>query len=109
MGISTSTTPVPIENPQGPQLGTSKDDPQDPTNDPQDPQAGDNPGLQEYVDSYMQAAQDWFDNIQTNQSEAYKLLFDTLLEIGNPHIKGLEKTDGKAVLACIADKSRAVY
>ena len=53
----------------------------------------------------MQAAQDWFDNIQTNQLEAYKLLYDTLLEIGNPHIKGLEKADGNAVLASIADKS----
>ena len=53
----------------------------------------------------MQGAQDWFDNIQTNQLEAYKLLYNTLLEIGKPHIKGLDKADGTAALASIAGKS----
>ena len=53
----------------------------------------------------MQAAQDWFDNVQTNQIEAYELLFNTLLDLGNPHIQGLEKADIDATLACIADKS----
>ena len=53
----------------------------------------------------MQAAQDWFDNIQKNQLEAYKLLYTTLLEIGNPHIKDFEKADRATVLASIADKS----
>ena len=82
--------------------------PQDPTDKPQDPQAGtstDDPGLKEYVDSYMQAAQDWFDSIQNDQVEAYKEIYNTLLQIGKPHIKGLEKADGNAVLASIADKS----
>ena len=32
-------------------------------------------------------------------------LYDTLLQIGKPHIKGLEKADGNAVLDSIADKS----
>ena len=53
----------------------------------------------------MQAAQVWFDNVQTNQIEAYKLLFNTVLELGDPHIKGLKKADRDATLACIADKS----
>ena len=82
--------------------------PQDPTDKPRDPQAGpsaDDPGLKEYVGSYMQAAQDWFDSVQNDQVEAYKELYDTLLQIGKPHIKGLEKADGNAVLASIADKS----
>ena len=51
------------DQPQEPQASTSQ---QDPT-DPQDPQAGtstDDPGLKVYVDSYMQAAQDWLDNVQ---------------------------------------------
>ena len=79
---------APTKNPQGPQPGTSKDDQQDPTNNPQDPQAGDIPGLEEYVDSYMQAAQERFDNVQTNQLESCKSFCDTLLEIGNPTLKG---------------------
>ena len=44
--------------------------PQDPTDELQDPQAStstDDPGLKEYVDSYMQAAKDWFDNIQNDK------------------------------------------
>ena len=82
--------------------------PQNPTDKPQDPRAGtsaDDPGLKEYVDSYMQAAQDWFDSIQDAKIEAYMELYDALLQIGKPHIKGLEKADGNAVLASIADKS----
>ena len=51
-------------SPQKQVLATSTDNPEDPTDNPQDPQAGDNPGLEEYVGSYMQAAQDWFDNVQ---------------------------------------------
>ena len=53
----------------------------------------------------MQAAQDWFDNVQENKDSAYMELYDTLLELGKPHIKNLNKADGKAVLASIPDKS----
>ena len=99
---------VPTDNPQDPQEGTSIDDTQDPTTKPQDPKAGtsaDDPGLKEYVDSYMQAAQDWFDTIQEAKINAYMELYDRLLELGKPHIKELGKADGTAVLASIADKS----
>ena len=53
----------------------------------------------------MQAAQDWFDNVQEAKINAYKELYNTLLALGRPHIKGLDKADGTAVLASIADKS----
>ena len=53
----------------------------------------------------MQAAQDWFDNVQDAKINAYMELYDTLLELGKPHIKGLDKADDNAVLASIADKS----
>ena len=53
----------------------------------------------------MQAAQDWFDNVQENKEEAYKELYDTLLELRKPHIKDLGNVDGHAVLTSIADKS----
>ena len=46
----------------------------------------------------MQAAQDWFDNVQESKEEAYKELYSTLLGLGKPHIKGLDKADGTAVL-----------
>ena len=39
------------------------------------------------------------------KEEAYKELYDTLLELGKPHIKGLSSADGNAVFAIIADKS----
>ena len=42
----------------------------------------------------MQAAWDWFDNIQTNQLEAYKLLYATMLELGNPTSKILKSQIG---------------
>ena len=53
----------------------------------------------------MLAAQDWFDNVQENKINAYIELYDTLLELGRSHIKGLDKANGTAVLASIADKS----
>ena len=53
----------------------------------------------------MQAAQDWFNNVQENKINVYMELYNTLLELGKPHIKGLDKADGTGVLASIADKS----
>ena len=53
----------------------------------------------------MQAAKDWFDSIQNYKVKAYMQLYKMLLQIGKPHIKGLEKADGNAVLNGIADKS----
>ena len=84
-------TAPPTDNPQDPQASTSATaPPQAPTDKPQDPQTStstDDPGLKEYVDSYMQAAQDWFDNVQEAKINAYMEFYDTLLELGKPHIK----------------------
>ena len=107
-GVTAPPEGDPTDKPQEPQAGTSTAAPQDPTGKPQDPQAGtstDDPGLKEYVDSYMQAAQVWFDNIQETKINAYKMLYDTLLTLGKPHIKGLDIADITAILASIADKS----
>ena len=79
----TESPQAPTNKPQDPQAGTCTDNPQDPTDKPQDPQANtstDDPGLKENVDSYMQAAQDWFDKVQENKEEAYKELFDTVAD-----------------------------
>ena len=53
----------------------------------------------------MQAAQVWFDNVQETKINAYKMLYDTLLTLGKPHIKGLDSADSTIVLASIANKS----
>ena len=52
-----------------------------------------------------QVNQDWFDNIQNDKVEAYKELYDTLLLIGKPLIKGSDSADGQAILDSILDKS----
>ena len=53
----------------------------------------------------MQAAKDWFDSVQNDKVKVYMELYNTLLQIGKPHIKGLEKADSNAVLDSIANKS----
>ena len=53
----------------------------------------------------MQAAKDWFDNIQKSKINVYMELYDTLLVIGRPHIKDLDNADGTTILTSIAGKS----
>ena len=97
---------APNVNPPQPQPSTSKGDTQDPTDDPQDPTKEENePGLVEYVKSYQQAAKVWFDTVQASKEQVYITLYDTLLEIGNPHISKLRNSHRKTVLDCITDKS----
>ena len=52
-----------------------------------------------------QAAKIWFDTVQASKEQAYITLYDTLLQIGDPHIAKLGNSDRKTVLDCIADKS----
>ena len=43
--------------------------------------------------------------MQACKEKAYDTLYDTLLQIGNPHITKFSNSDKKTVLDCIADKS----
>ena len=43
--------------------------------------------------------------MQASKEQVYIILYDTLLQIGNPHIAKLSNSDRKTVLDCIADKS----
>ena len=43
--------------------------------------------------------------VQASKEQAYITLYDTLLQIGNPHSSKLRNSDRKTVLDCIADKS----
>ena len=43
--------------------------------------------------------------VQNSKEQAYKMLFDSLLQIGDPHIAKFQDADRKVVLDCIADKS----
>ena len=67
-----------VNPPMDPQAGTSKDDPQAPTNIPKDPQDENKPVLVEYVRSYQQAAKVWFDTVQASKEQAYITLYDKL-------------------------------
>ena len=100
---------APTVNPPQPQPSTSKGDTQDPTNDPQEPtenpEEENEPGLVEYVKSYWQAPKVWFDMVQASKDQAYITIYDTLLQIGDPHISKLRNSDRKTVLDCIVHKS----
>ena len=93
---------APTDNPPQPQASTSKADTQDPTENPEEEN---DPGLVEYVRSYQQAAKVWLDTVQASKEKVYNTLYDTLLQIGNPHIAKFSNSDKKTVLDCIADKS----
>ena len=100
---------APIIDPTEPNPSTSKEDTQDPTDkppqEPTNPEEENEPGLADYVNSYRQAAKVWFDTVQNSKEQAYITLYDTLLQIGNPHISKHNNSDRKTVLDCIADKS----
>ena len=100
---------APIIDPTQPKSSTSKGDTQDPTDkppqEPINPEEENEPGLADYVNSYRQAAKVWFDTVQASKEQVYITLYDTLLQIGNPHISKLSNSARKTVLDCIADKS----
>ena len=94
--------PAPTDNPPQPQASTSKADTQDPTKNPEEEK---DPTLIAYVKSYQEAGKVWLDAVEESKEQAYKMLFDKLLMIGDPHIPKFSDTDRKTVLDCIADKS----
>ena len=102
-GAPPKTAQAPTVNPQDPKPGTSTA-PANPK-DPKDPQDENEPGLVAYIRSYQQAAKLWFDTVQESKEQAYITLYDTLLQISNPHINKLSDSYRKTVLYCIADKS----
>ena len=104
----------PAPTPSDPKPGTSKDptdtpaiDPtQDPTQAPtQNPEQDTPPNLTDYVKSYQQAGKVWLDTVLANKEQAYDTLFDTLLQLGDPHIEKFSNADKQTVLKCIKDRT----
>ena len=113
----------PAPKPSNLKQGTSKDPTQDPTNDPtedptqdptqppQDPQQTANqkpdedtpPALTEYVKAYRQAGKLWLDTVIENKEQAYSMLFDTLQQLGDPHIEYFDQANREQVFKCIRD------
>ena len=101
-GTSKDPTNAPAEAPS-----------QDPTQPPQDPkqpvtQNPDEdtpPDLTEYVKAYQQAGKLWLDTVVENKEQVYITLFDTLQQLGNPHIDNLDQADREHVFNCIRDKT----
>ena len=104
--------------------GTSKDPTQDPTKAPtedptQDPtqpsqerkQATtqkpdeDPPALTKYVKAYRQAGKLWLDTVVENKEQAYNTLFDTLQQLGDPHIDYFDQANREQVFKCIRDRA----
>ena len=106
-------TPPALE-PTNPKPGTSKDPTDAPTEVPtQDstqtaPQKTDEetpPDLTDYVKSYKQAGKVWLDTVLDQEEQAYITLFDTLQQLGDPHIDNLTNADRQQVFKCITDRT----
>ena len=106
------TPPVPQSS--DPQPGTSKDPTdapaevptQDPTQTaPQDPEEETPPDLTKYIKSYQQAGKVWLDTVLDQKEQAYITLFNTLQQLGDPHIDNLTKADRQQVFKCIRDRT----
>ena len=100
--------------PTGPQPGTSKAPPEDPTvaftNEPTMP-AATNPSEDEppvptkYVKAYQAAGKEWLDSVVKDGEAAYTKLFDKLLALGDPYIDNFAQADKEQVFKCIRDKT----
>ena len=58
-----------------------------------------------YITSYQQAGKVWLDTVLEKKEEAYTTLFDTLLQLGTPHIDNFENADSQQVFKCIKDRT----
>ena len=99
----------PAPEPSNPKPGTSKDPtdaptkviPQDPTQPPQDPKQPTTqnpdedtpPELTKYVKAYKEAGKLWLDTVVENKEQAYIMLFDTLQQLGSPHIDNFDQAN----------------
>ena len=104
----------PSPEPTNPKPGTSKeptDAPaevptQDPTQTiPQNPNEETPPDLTDYVKAYKQAGKVWLDTVVDQEEQAYITLFDTLQQLGNPHIDNLTDANREQVFKWIRDRT----
>ena len=104
----------PAPEPTNPKPGTStyptNAPTEAPTQDPsqsalQNPDEETPPDLTDYVKAYKQAGKVWLDTVLNQGEQAYIALFNTLQQLGDPHIDNLTEADRKQVFKCIRDKT----
>ena len=100
--------------PTNPKPGTSTDPTdaptQAPTQDPsqptlQNPDEETPPDLTDYVKAYKQAGKVWLDTVLDQKEQAYITLFNTLQQLGDPHIDNLTDANREQVFKCIRNRT----
>ena len=104
----------PAPEPTNMKPGTSMD-PTDapteaPTRDPsqpalQNPDEENPPDLTDYVKDYKKAGKVWLDTVLEKDEETYTMLFNTLQQLGDPHINYFEEANKKQAFKCIRDRT----
>ena len=89
--VPAKTPPMPQPRPPPTTPLKPPQDPKQPTT--QNPDEDTPPDLTEYVKAYQQAGKLWLDTVVENKEQAYITLFDTLQQLGNPHIDNLDQAD----------------
>ena len=82
---------------------TPPQDPKQPAT--QNPDEDTPPELTKYVKAYKEAGKLWLDTVVENKEQAYIMLFDTLQQLGDPHIDNFDQADRKQVFNCIRDRT----
>ena len=104
----------PDPNPTNQQPSTSKNPTkapaEAPTKDPtqvttQNPKEEAPPVLIEYVKAYKAASKVWLDAVVNEKEQAYITLYDTLQQLGDPHIDNLDQANREQVFNCIRDRT----
>ena len=85
------------------QTQQTSQDPKQPTS--QNPDEDTPPDLTNYVKAYKQAGKVWLDTVVENEEQAYITLFDTLQQLGNPHIEHFDQANREQVFKCIRERS----
>ena len=100
-------------NPTNPQPGTSKDPTKAPAEVPskdptqtttQDPDK-EEIALTKYVKIYKVAGKGWLDPVVEQKEQAYSTLYDTLQQLGDPHIDNLDQANREQVFSCLRDRA----
>ena len=72
---------------------------------PQNPNEENPPDLTDYVKAYKQAGKIWLDTVLDQKEQAYITLFNTLQQLGDPHINNLADANKEQVFKCIRDRT----
>ena len=105
---------LPAPEPTNPQQGTSKDPTEAPAEVPtqhptqtttQNPDEDTRADLTEYIKAYKEAGKLWLDTVVDKKEQAYTTLFDTLQQLGDPHIDNLTDANREQVFKCIRDRT----